>query len=45
VLVSRVSHAKKPFRSRILAAWRWRSQSLDEVLPLLYLEGLSTRDF
>lgn len=45
VMVPRVSDADEPFRSCILAAWQRRSQVLDEVLPLLYLEGLSTRDF
>lgn len=45
VLVPRVSDTAEPFHSRILAAWQRHSQVLDEVLPLLYLEGLSTRDF
>ncbi len=44
-MVPRVSDTAEPFRSRILGAWQRRSQILDEVLPLLYLEGLSTRDF
>jgi len=45
LLVPRVSDTAEPFQSRILESWRRRSQLLDEVLPLLYLEGLSTRDF
>ena len=45
VLVPRVSDTVEPFQSSILAAWQRRSQVLDEVLPLLYLEGLSPRDF
>lgn len=45
VLVPRVSDTAELFRSRVLAAWQRHSQVLDEVLPLLYLEGLSTRDF
>jgi putative transposase len=45
VMVPRVSDTAEPFRSGILGAWQRHSQILDEVLPLLYLEGLSTRDF
>jgi len=45
VMVPRVSDTAERFRLRILGAWQRRSQILDEVLPLLYLEGLSTRDF
>jgi putative transposase len=40
-----VCDTAEPFHSRLLAAGQRRSQALDEVLPLLYLEGLSTRDF
>jgi transposase-like protein len=45
VSVPRVSDTVEPFRSRLLGAWQRRSRVMDEVLPLLYLEGLSTRDF
>jgi len=45
VLTPRVCDTVEPFCSCILAAWQRHSQILDEVLPLLYLEGLSTRDF
>lgn len=45
VVVPRVCDTAEPFQSRSLAAWQRRSRLLDEVLPLLYLEGLSTRDF
>jgi len=43
--VPRVSDTVEPFRSGLLRAWQRRSEVMDEVLPLLYLEGLSTRDF
>jgi transposase-like protein len=33
------------FRSQILPPWCRRSPKLTEVLPLLYLHGLSTKDF
>jgi putative transposase len=35
----------KRFSSAILPAWCWRSPQISEVLPLLYLHGLSTGDF
>ncbi len=34
-----------PFRSAILEAWQRRSASVLGVLPSLFVEGLSTRDF
>jgi hypothetical protein len=33
------------FSSAILPAWCRKSPQVSEVLPLLYLHGLSTRDF
>lgn len=43
--VPRVSDTEETFRSRILEAWQRRSKLLEETMPLLYVEGLSTRDF
>ncbi|MFC1978082.1 transposase, partial [Chloroflexota bacterium] len=43
--VPRVSDMKETFRSLLLEAWQRRSQLLEETIPLLYVEGLSTRDF
>ena len=40
-----VTDTQESFRSRFLDAWQCRSRTLDEVIPLLYVEGLSTRDF
>lgn len=45
IATPRVSDTKETFRSRLLKAWQRRSQALEEVIPLLYVEGLSTRDF
>ena len=45
VAMPRVSDSKETFRSQLLEAWQRRSQVLEEVIPLLYVEGLSTRDF
>ena len=45
VAVPRVADTQECFRSRLLEAWQRRSRALDEVIPLLYVEGLSTRDF
>lgn len=45
VFVPRVSDTQEAFRSQMLEAWQRRSKALDEVIPLLYVEGLSTRDF
>lgn len=43
--VPRVADAPDTFRSSLLGAWQRRSRLVEEVLPLLYIEGLSTRDF
>lgn len=43
--VPRVADSREPFSSRILRAWQRRSQLLEEVITVLYVEGLSTRDF
>ena len=40
-----VSGARMRFASAILPAWCRRSPQVAEVLPLLYLHGLSTQDF
>ena len=45
VPVPRVSDTEEAFRSRLLGAWQRRSRLLEETIPLLYVEGLSTRDF
>jgi putative transposase len=45
VPVPRVSDTEETFRSRLLEAWQRRSKLLEETIPLLYVEGLSTRDF
>jgi putative transposase len=45
VAMPRVSDSREGFRSQLVEAWRRRSRALDEVIPLLYVEGLSTRDF
>ena len=37
--------ARKKFASSILPAWARKSTQVSEVLPLLYLHGLSTSDF
>ena len=37
--------AEEPFESKVIERWRRRSQYLEAVLPALYVEGLSTRDF
>ncbi|MBF6072992.1 transposase, partial [Nocardia farcinica] len=36
---------RKRFSSAILPAWARKSTQVSEVLPLLYLHGLSTSDF
>ena len=41
----KVRNTGQPFRSRILDAWQRKSRTLFSTLPLLYTEGLSTRDF
>jgi putative transposase len=43
--VPRVSDTEETFRSRLLEAWQRRTKLLEETIPLLYVEGLSTRDF
>jgi transposase-like protein len=43
--VPRVSDTEETFRSQLLEAWQRRSKLLEETTPLLYVEGLSTRDF
>ena len=45
IAVPRVSDTGKTFRSQLLEAWQRRSKLLEETIPLLYVEGLSTRDF
>lgn len=40
-----ITGARKRFASAILPAWCRRSPQVAEVLPLLYLHGLSTQDF
>ena len=45
ILVPRVSDTEETFRSQLLEAWQRRSKLLEETIPLLYVEGLSTRDF
>lgn len=37
--------AEGPFESRVLDRWQRRSKELEAVLPAMYVEGLSTRDF
>jgi transposase-like protein len=43
--VPRISDTEETFRSQLLEAWQRRSKLLEETIPLLYVEGLSTRDF
>ncbi len=45
ITVPRVSDTEETFRSQLLEAWQRRSKLLEETIPLLYVEGLSTRDF
>ena len=45
VAMPRVSDTKEVFHSQLLEAWQRRSKLLEETIPLLYIEGLSTRDF
>jgi len=45
VAVPRVSDTREAFHSQLLEAWQRRSHLLEETIPLLYVEGLSTRDF
>jgi transposase-like protein len=41
----KVVGAAEPFESKILPRWQRASNALLDVLPALYVEGLSTRDF
>jgi len=43
--VDEASGQRRRFASAILPAWARRSPKVSEVLPLLYLHGLSTSDF
>ena len=45
VAAPRVADTVEAFRSGLLGAWAKRSRVMEEILPLLYVEGLSTRDF
>jgi len=45
VAMPRVSNTEESFHSILLGAWQRRSKLLEETIPLLYIEGLSTRDF
>jgi hypothetical protein len=41
----RISDTEKSFHSILLGAWQRCSRLLEETIPLLYIEGLSTRAF
>lgn len=43
--VPRISDTPETFHSQMLKAWQRRSELLEKTIPLLYVEGLSTRDF
>ena len=43
--VPKVCGGDHPFRRQVLAAWQRRSAAVLGVIPSLYVEGLSTRDF
>jgi transposase-like protein len=43
--VADVPADQEPFASQLVQPYQRRSQSLDEVFPKLFLEGLATRDF
>jgi putative transposase len=45
VEMPRVSDTQETFHSRLVEVWQRRSRLLEEIIPLLYVEGLSTRDF
>jgi len=45
VAMPRISDTKEAFHSQFIKAWQRRSKLLEETIPLLYVEGLSTRDF
>jgi putative transposase len=41
----KIAGAKEPFSSKVIERWQRKSKDLEAVLPALYVEGLSTRDF
>ena len=43
--VDEASGGRRPFAAAILPAWCRRSPKISDVLPLLYLHGLSGGDF
>ena len=45
VAVPRMSDTREAFHSQLLKAWQRRSRLLEGTIHLLYIEGLSTRDF
>ncbi len=45
IAMPRVSDTTETFRSQLLEVWQRRSKLLEETTPLLYVEGLSKRDF
>jgi transposase-like protein len=45
VAMPQVSDSKEDFHSQLLEAWQRHSRLLEETIPLLYIEGLSTMDF
>jgi len=45
VAMPRVSDNKEAFHSQLFEAWQRHSRLLEEMIPLLYIEGLSTRAF
>jgi transposase-like protein len=45
VAMPRVSDTEQGFHSQLLETWQRRSKLLEGTIPLLYVEGLSTRDF
>ena len=45
VELPKVVGSSHPFRRQVLTAWQRRSTALLDVIPGLYVEGLSTRDF
>lgn len=45
VRAQKVTGASSSFSSKVLPAFSGRSEALREIIPLLYAEGLSTRDF
>jgi transposase-like protein len=45
VELPKVVGSSRPFRRQVLTAWQRRSEALVDVIPGLYVEGLSTRDF